>query len=201
MARFVRSHQQMQIFKTGTEPTVAANGLKVGDLWIDTTSGAISQVCTAVGPVVFKSEMAGTTTNDNAATGSVGEHKITTVAVGGAVSLTTNTAANIATVSLTAGDWEVWASGAFTQAATTKIAYASFWVSSTSATLPGAENLSRLSYDSTDGAVLSGGVSGLAVASKRFSLSSTTTLYLSARIGFTVSTLTGYGTLYARRIR
>jgi len=143
----------------------------------------------------------GTTTNNNADAGSVGEYVTATKATGVSVSLTTNTAVDILTISLTAGDWEVWGNGAFTQAATTEIAYFSCWVSSSSASLPGAENLSRISYDVSGGPALGGAVSGLAIASKRFSLSSTTTIYLSSRVGFTVDTANGYGSMYARRVR
>lgn len=51
MARWVKSKQLMQIFKTATTPT-ALDGLRVGDLWIDTTTTAVVKVCTAITPAV-----------------------------------------------------------------------------------------------------------------------------------------------------
>ncbi len=51
MARWVKSHQQMQIFKTASAPTVL-DGVKVGDIWMDITSGAVLKVCTAISPAV-----------------------------------------------------------------------------------------------------------------------------------------------------
>lgn len=63
MARWVRSKQLMQVFKTATQPTVA-NGLTIGDIWVNTTSTAVIEVCTAVSPsVVF------TTNTDTGMTG------------------------------------------------------------------------------------------------------------------------------------
>lgn len=55
MARWVKSHNQMRIFKQTATPAVV-DGLAVGDIWIDTNSGAILKVCTAVGPVVFATD-------------------------------------------------------------------------------------------------------------------------------------------------
>ena len=51
MARWVKSKQLMQIFKTATTP-VAADGIRVGDLWIDTTTAAVAKICTAITPAV-----------------------------------------------------------------------------------------------------------------------------------------------------
>ncbi len=55
MARWVKSHNQMRIFKQTATPAVV-DGLKVGDIWIDINSGAILKVCTAISPVTFASD-------------------------------------------------------------------------------------------------------------------------------------------------
>lgn len=198
MARFVRSHQQMQIFKTTTEPTVAANGLAVGDIWIDTTSGAISQVCTAVGPVVFKSELAGTGTNDSAAAGSVGELLTATAST---VALTTVTTKNITSVSLTAGDWDVWGVIAFDKAAGTTVTQTVSWTSETSATLPAVLLRSESTHSATNPLAAGTRRFSLQPPVVRYSLSGTTTIYLSTYQDFSGSTLTVSGTIYARRRR
>ena len=49
----------------------------------------------------------GTTTNNNAAAGDVGQMITATVAAGAAVSISTGAAANVTSISLTAGDWDV----------------------------------------------------------------------------------------------
>jgi hypothetical protein len=53
-------------------------------------------------------QIPGTATNDDAAAGKLGEIISSNIVVGSAVSLTTNTPANITSLSLTAGDWDVW---------------------------------------------------------------------------------------------
>ncbi len=50
----------MRIFKTATTPTTA-DGLAVGDIWIDITSGAVEKLCTSISPVTFTS----TTSSDS----------------------------------------------------------------------------------------------------------------------------------------
>src|SRR5690349_16625741 len=57
--------------------------------------------------------LAGTATNDDAAAGKIGEYIESEVLSGSAVSLTTNTAANITSISLTAGDWDVWGAAVY----------------------------------------------------------------------------------------
>ena len=79
----------------------------------------------------------GTTTNDSAATGNVGEFVTATVAVGAAVALTTATTANVTSISLTAGDWDVSGQVNFTPGATTSITVLQCGVSLTTATLAG----------------------------------------------------------------
>ena len=50
----------------------------------------------------------GTVTNDNAAAGNIGEYQEANVAGGSSVALPTGTPKDVVTMSLTAGDWEVW---------------------------------------------------------------------------------------------
>src|SRR5262245_57492548 len=77
----------------------------------------------------------GTSTNDSAAAGYVGELMESEVLTGSAVSLTNNTAANVTSLSLTAGDWDVWGSVAFNAVAGTANLVVGA-INTTSATLP-----------------------------------------------------------------
>lgn len=142
----------------------------------------------------------GTTTNNNAAAGSVGEIIESTVLVGAPVSLTNNTAANVTSISLTAGDWNVWGTACFTAGAGTTIAVLAGWTSSASATFPTfAANPSLIYLGSTF--VGNGSSEAIPVSMQRISVAGTTTVYLSVYATFAVGTLGGFGYIGARRAR
>jgi len=134
----------------------------------------------------------GTTTNDNAATGYIGEVVTSTVASGAGVSLVTGTAKTITSISLTAGDWDVYGMfGAFTDTAITSVIAGSSLTTNTT----GAE----------DSIVYAAPISGnqtlqSAIPTVRVSIASTTTIYLVGRVSFT-GTCVGYGRITARRAR
>lgn len=141
----------------------------------------------------------GTTTNDNTAAGNVGQYISSSVLAGSAVSLTTATAANVTSISLTAGDWDVRGMVAFIPGAgtTSTIQYAA--ISTTSATLPtiGAEN----NFSGLAITFAGSQFSVQNVGPMRLSLSGTTTVYLIAQANFAVSTMSAYGFIGARRVR
>lgn len=141
----------------------------------------------------------GTTTNDAAAAGSVGELISSVIASGSAVSLTNNTPANVTSISLTAGDWDVQGNISFTPGSSTIVNYTTGWSSSTSATLPDRSLYTGRSFGS--GLVIYPYVEAMSVPFIRLSLSGTTTVYLSCQCGFTTSTLTACGGIFARRRR
>lgn len=138
----------------------------------------------------------GTTAADNAPAGTYGEYLESKIASGSAVSLTTATAANITSISLTAGDWDVEGSINFSQGAATATATVG-GINTTSATLP------------TDGSEVNSGVigttitvvDGVTLPRRRVNVSATTTVYLVGRATFSAGTVTGYGVINARRIR
>lgn len=161
------------------------------------SSGSVTLAATATGSPQYQ----GTSTNDSAATGGIGEWLTSNVLVGSAVSLSTGTPANITSLSLTAGDWDVTAFPVLTGGATTTVSSMLFALGTTSATinqLAGTFNQS-LGFSST---LFAG--SGLwteQIGPIRFSLSTTTTIYLVADVSFGTSTCSGYGLLSARRAR
>jgi len=143
----------------------------------------------------------GTTTNDSAAAGSVGEFVSATTSFAAPVSLTTDTAADIASISLTAGDWDVWGNVAFLGNAATLVQYQTGWVSSTSATNPGRDSVTQQVFSAAGVAIFAAADSSFNVQQRRISIASTTTIYLSAQSGFSVNSTSGYGNIFARRVR
>lgn len=141
--------------------------------------------------------LVGTTTNDSAAAGYVGQEIISTVtrAGGATIALTTTVAANITSVSLTAGDWDVSGFIGFATGTTTNMTLADGSISTVSATagIP-------LFHVNTQG-VTQAADSFVWMAPQRVSLSATTTYYLVGSATFGSSTVSAYGTLRARRMR
>lgn len=142
----------------------------------------------------------GTGTNNNALPGYVGEEKESVVA-NSTASLTSNTNADVTSLSLTAGDWDVWGNVTFAGNASTSVIINLGWISTTSATLPTSELYANQFYSTVGVLVYSIGPTSFCVPSIRLSLSATTTVYLSVRSAFTVSTTTAGGGIYARRVR
>ena len=85
--------------------------------------------------VLANKSLVGTTTNDSAAAGHVGEYIQSVIVSGSAVALTSTTPANLTSISLTAGDWVVDAVFQFTGNAATTVTYLIGSISTTSATL------------------------------------------------------------------
>jgi hypothetical protein len=143
----------------------------------------------------LKTDLA-TTTNDSAGAGEIGQYTSSLVAVGSLVSLTTATAANVTSISLTAGDWDVEGNINVSYTAATMTAFTG-GIGSTSATLPtdGSEVQSGLTLTTTTVK------NGVTVPRKRMSLAGTTTVYLVASTTFTAGTAGAYGGITARRVR
>ncbi len=169
---------------TGSGGIVLATAPTLTQVAFSTTSGII-----------------GTTTNDNAAAGSVGEYVSDSVSFGAPVALTTDTAANITSISLTAGDWDVWGMVGLVGAAGTLLQYCAGWSSQTSATNPGNDLVAQTVYSASGVAVFASARPSFTIQQARISLSGTTTIYLSAQAGFSVDTCSAFGNIRARRRR
>lgn len=138
----------------------------------------------------------GTNTNDNAAAGYVGEYIESEVLVGSAVSLTTNVTANVTSISLTAGDWDVHGSISFVVSIGTNAIRGG--INTTSATLPTIPGKGAYFALNDSAATDSQTVPGL---TRRISLSGTTTVYLVVRATFGSGVCNAYGIIWARRVR
>jgi len=147
------------------------------------------------------SGIVGTTTNNNANAGSVGEFVESVIASASKVSLTTSIQANVTSISLTAGDWDLSGIIYFDPAASTVYSIVLGGVSTTSATLPSRDTGNQAVLKSSVGGFETGAPISLVLPSSRLSLASTTTVYLVASQVFTVSTLHAFGAIRARRVR
>lgn len=156
-----------------------------------------------IGPAGYAAlgQIPGTATNDNASAGKIGEYISSTVATGSAVALTTNIAANVTSISLTAGDWDVSSEVYFNSPATTSFTTVLGSISTTTATL----NQTAGFWDVKGfAAFVPGNNSGwisCGVPFVRLSLAGTTTVFLVSFATFTVSTAAAWGTIQARRVR
>ena len=148
--------------------------------------------------------LVGTTTNNNATAGYIGELITATVAAGSSVAITTATGTNIASISLTAGDWDVSGAVDFILAGVTATLFQS-GISAATATLPTQAGGSGIGTDPlTIVPLLTTALSATYtqnITPVRVTLAATTTIYLVAQSTFSVGTLAGYGTIRARRMR
>jgi hypothetical protein len=157
----------------------------VGSLWMCTTAGSPGTF-SRVGPK-------GTATNDNANAGAIGEFVESLAADGSVGSWTTNVSKNITSISLTAGDWDVEGVVSFAAASITGTNCLGGMSTTTATNGPVPSEMPTV--PTTSGSVR------LALTRQRFSLSSTSTVFLVGRIVFSAGTPTAGGYISARRVR
>jgi hypothetical protein len=163
---------------------VASGGTGVGNSnW---TAGSLTFSPTTQGVV-------GTTTNNDAGAGYVGEY----FEASGSTAVSSNVYTNIASISLTAGDWDVWGSMLYGASNNTTTQFAG-WTNSVSASFPGNSYCSDLGFNSGDNMAPG---QAFAIPYRRYSLSSTTTIYLTGVAVFSSGTGGIEGRINARRAR
>ncbi|MBN9035448.1 MAG: hypothetical protein J0H53_05215 [Rhizobiales bacterium] len=184
----------------------AANGLIAGEPYLITDESRFA-VATAVNAYVdfpklselATSQIATTATNDNASSGRLGEYIAAELAIGSAQAASSNSVYNLASISLAAGDWDV--SNVLGMVGTT--------TGATVSTLDGGASLTSGTLDVTLGrytrfqGTLAIGVNSMVMPGPRtrFSLASTTTVYLTARAVYSGGAVSLYGRIEARRVR
>lgn len=136
----------------------------------------------------------GTTAADNASSGIVGEVISSNIASGSPVSCSTNTPRNLTSISLTAGDWDVYMNANAISSANVMSAI-ECGINTTSATFPDASNTFTIVHNTSAVTQLSGYVRS------RINVSITTTVYGVVQVNFTSGTATASGNLFARRAR
>lgn len=144
-------------------------------------------------------QLLGTVTSDNACAGCVGEYISSTILVGSAVSMSTGAAVDVTSISLTPGDWMVTGVVVTNPGGGTTQTDFLGWISTVSATLPTRPNSGAFARQPF--AALAGTDISMPVGTMRLSLAATTTVYLSGRSVFAVSTDAIYGFIGARRTR
>lgn len=116
------------------------------------------------------------------------------VLIGSAVNLTTDVSADIATVTLTPGEWEVWGTYALNSGGGTTMSALAVWLSDVAATPPTRPNKGAYVQHATVSQALG------PVGRRRFSVAVSTPVYLGIYCTFAVSTMGAYGYIAARRI-
>ena len=163
-----------------------------GNFILSSTGNDGGQKLQVSGTAAISGGIVGTTTNDNAAAGIVGEYVSSR---GTSVALTSNTNTNVTSISLTAGDWDVEGSILISPSGTLTLIVAG--VSSTSATYETTEDGATY-LQTTFGA---GQSQQLSTGARRYSLSATTTIYLIGKGAFASGTTIANGVIRARRVR
>lgn len=207
--RYVNSTNQIITLAAGSGVTVTGVTTVAPASFVDlilTAQSSTAVTFTAAGSgTTATSGITGTTTNNSAAAGYLGEIIESTVGSGSAVSLTSPNASNLTSVSLTAGDWDVSCTADHNLAGTTTLTVMQTGVSLTSATIAAQTGGSGLDTDPTSiwrqASAAPGGLVTQSVGPVRVSVASTTTVYCVAQDTFATSTDAVYGTLRARRVR
>lgn len=136
-----------------------------------------------------------TATNDSAGAGKLGEFIESSVS---AVAIANSTTTRTTTISLTAGDWDVWASLNLAPAGSTAVNNVASVIGLTDAVLSAVS--AGASFNPQPISFTGGGPSW-PVGKARVSVAGPTSIYLNSFVGYSVSTLTHGGYLAARRVR
>jgi hypothetical protein len=155
---------------------------------------------TTTGTCTTTGQLPGTTTNDNASTGNIGEYVGSQILSGSAVSATSATPFNITSWTLGAGDWDCRATVQWTASSGAAVSVTSGWLNTTSATAPSGSGSTAyaLHLGITYGA---NAIGAFPVGTQRFSLSTSTTVYLGAQFNFASGSVVAYGAGLCRRVR
>jgi len=179
----------------GTFASVTFNGKGL------TTSGAnLSGYGTTSGSTLTVTKVKGATTGSSAAAGDVGEYISSIVLDASAINI--NAQANVTSISLTAGDWdvfgEVWVDTS--TAGTTVSGKVSAGITTTSATIPTApgDTVARNTFNSTPFSNTTT-TFVLPLGPAKISSSSTSTVFLVGVCNVSAGTALGYGKISARR--
>jgi hypothetical protein len=157
-----------------------------------------SGVLTAGSASFTSATITGVTNASNAATGQVGEFISATISAASPVALTSQVATNITSISLSAGDWDIWGNVCSSVAGTTVTIWMYGAISTTSSTIPAQPNNGG---SGLSGAMAAGATSIVNVGRMRLNVSTTTVVYLVADMNFTTSTAAAIGFIGARRVR
>lgn len=178
---------------TGT-PTAPTATVGTNTTQIATTAFVLANAATG-----SPGHIPGEPSTGNAAAGEVGEYANSSVASGANVALTTATAANMTSISLTAGDWDLSVVAYLNLGAATNVALFELSVGTTTAT----RNITSGNFMQLGNVGVPAGayLPSLITPTIRISIASTTTYYVVAYSSFTAGTAAVWGQVRARRAR
>ena len=188
-------------FALGVSSTLTTDATSSTTGSIITAGGISSQKALFIGTTAtITNGIVGTATNNNASAGIIGEY--TTAAPAG-VGMTTAVAANVASISLTAGDWDVFSNYSYSGTSTVLVTLASMSITTSSATNNGVgPGYYQIDQDAGEKWFGNTGTRNIIVGPARMSLASTTTVYAVGQIYFGgVGTVTASAYIAARRVR
>jgi len=165
-----------------------------------TITGATITSSSINGLTLASGQYPGETGSGNATAGNIGEEISQNILTGSGVALTSGVIANVATITLSAGDWDIEAHPCFSGGATTQVGGLRASISPTSAT----ENaVSSFFCGGSYGSITAFSTFdvGLSIARTRISLSGSQQYWLVVNATFSVSTCKAYGKIRARRVR
>ncbi len=175
--------------------------LPAGNVGIQNSSPATAlDVTGTTTSTLFSGPTFGITNASAAFFGNVGEVVSSSLLIGSAISLSNGVETNVTSITLSAGDWDVYGQLALTIDGATLVTSVGSGINTVSATLPAAGSISTslqtisLSFSAGEPIVLSPG-------SCIINVSSSTTIYLIAKVYFSVSTANAYGNIFGRRRR
>lgn len=191
---------------SGTATPASGNIQIAGTANQISTSGAAAAITlslpsavVAPGTVAATSGFVGSDGSGAPSAGNIGEQIRSAIATGSAVSLTTATAADVTSIALTAGVWDVSGVVEFTAAGTTTVSAGQFAsVNTTSATL-GTLGDNSIEANWVDANVQQGNCP-VYVPPYRLTLAAPATVYLVAQATFGVSTMDAFGRISATRV-
>lgn len=142
----------------------------------------------------------GSTTNDSAPVGSVGYFTSVTTTVGsGSVSLSNATTGTAASLTLSAGDWDVWGTAYVSLSAVTSAAYVT-GIGTSAIVINGSLGANGFNSPAFSVSAYTNNI-GYPIAPIRASVASSATYYLFQQLGFSGGTASAFGTISARRRR
>jgi hypothetical protein len=185
---YASSANVMSALATANSGVLATNSTGVPS--IDTTNFAV--LSTGL-------QLKGNNTNTAPPAGFIGEQIRSYLASGSAKSMSTGVAQTIASITLTAGIWDISAVLYYASAATTTVNQQVCSISTTNNALSGNNGDDLVQWTIQSGTLV-GLTSPLCIPALRVTINSSTTYYMVGQAGFGVSTMTGYGRISAVRV-
>lgn len=174
-----------QIATTAFAQNAVTGGANAGAFTTLSATGLITPSSTA--------GIKGTSTNDNANAGSVGEYQM---AASASTAITTGTTTNIVSLPLSAGDWDVSGVVNYVPAAGTTTTVSYTGISTSSGALQSIGSITQYPFTAPAGTQQT-----IPTPTVRVSVSATTTVYVVANVTFSGGTCNTLGFVRARRVR